>query len=625
MSDLSADDRDARLAGLLEELLARIRRGEGVELRDVIGEHADLEADLRELWGTVRFAEDFAEASLSIADDELDSASAQRSPRELPRRIGEYELLEELGRGGMGVVYLARQPSLDRVVALKMVLRGELASAEDRERFKREAEAAAKLDHPHVVPVYEVGSWDGQPFFSMKHVAGTTLARRLANGPLPPRSAAALMVPICRAIAEAHRRGLLHRDIKPSNILIDAAGVPYVTDFGLVGRIADPSHIVGQAFQPADPSGVGQAFQPAGSSGVGQAFQPAGPSGVGQAFQPADPSGVGQAFQPAGSTARSQSRADKDVCPTHTGAILGTPAYMSPEQASGDRGRLGPASDVYSLGAVLYAALCGRPPFQAPTAAATVLAVLEEDPVPPRVLDRHIDPDLEMIVLKCLQKPADLRYPHADALADDLESWLAGEPVAARSSRFSDVLDRAFRETHHATVLENWGVLWMWHSLVLLVLCLVTNAMQLGGVASRWPYVAIWGCGLLVWAAFFWNLRRRSGPVTFVERQIAHVWAGSVASSVLLFFVEAALGLPVLALSPVLGLVSGMVFLVKAGILSGRFYLEAAALFATGLGMALWRSNIQPDLSITLFGLVSAACFFFPGLKYDRQRRAARR
>ncbi|MEX1095657.1 MAG: protein kinase [Planctomycetales bacterium] len=572
MADPSHHDRDARLVALVEELLARVRRGERVDVREAAAGDAELERDLRELWGTVQIAEDFAEASLSAL--EAPDPAPPAAPREMPRRIGEYELLEELGRGGMGVVYRARQPSLGRVVALKMVLRGDLASPEDLERFRREAEAAAGLDHPHVVPVYEVGSWEGLPFFSMKHVAGTTLARRLAEGPLPPREAVALMVPVCRAIAEAHRRGLLHRDLKPSNILIDEAGVPYVTDFGLVGRIADPSYVVGQAFQPA-----------------------------------------------AGSTARSQSGADKDVCPTRTGAILGTPAYMAPEQARGDRGHLGPASDVYSLGAVLYAMLCGRPPFQAPTPAGTVLAVLEEDPVPPRVLDRHIAPDLEMIVLKCLQKPADLRYPNADALGDDLEAYLAGEPVAARSSRFSDILDRAFRETHHATVLENWGVLWMWHSLVLLVLCLVTNGMQLAGVASRWPYVGLWGVGLAVWAGIFWELRRRSGPVTFVERQIAHVWAGSVASSVLLFFVEAALGLNVLALSPVLGLVSGMVFLVKAGILSGRFYLEAAALFATGLGMALWRSSGLPDLSITLFGLVSAACFFFPGLKYYRQRR----
>lgn len=592
----SADDHDARLARLIDELLARIRSGEHVEFGDVVAEHPEFENDLRELWGTFQFAEEFAEFWFAADSGAADPDDAAQPPQndelpEIPRKVGEYELLEELGRGGMGVVYRARQPSLDRIVALKMVLRGDLASAEERERFQREAEAAARLDHPHVVPVYEVRSWNGQPYFTMKHVAGTTLARRIADGPLPPREAAALLLPICRAIAEAHRRGLLHRDLKPSNILIDSAGAPYVTDFGLAGRIVERVAVLpGGASTEERPDDV----QP-------ERIRQSGMAEVGR--RDADPSHVDH------------------TGPTRTGAILGTPAYMSPEQARGERGRLGPASDVYSLGAVLYAAICGRPPFQAPTPATTLLAVLEEDPVPPRVLDRHIDPDLEMIVLKCLQKPIDLRYPSADALADDLQAYLAGEPVAARSSRFHDVLDRAFRETHHATVLENWGVLWMWHSLALLVLCLTTNAMQLSGVESRWPYVGIWGVGLAVWAAFFWGLRRRSGPVTSVERQIAHVWAGSVVSSVLLFFIEAALGLPVLALSPVLGLVSGMVFLVKAGILSGRFYLESAALFATGIGMALWRSAGWPDWSISLFGVVSAACFFFPGLKYHRQRR----
>jgi len=168
--------------------------------------------------------------------------------------------------------------------------------------------------------------------------------------------------------------------------------------------------------------------------------------------------------------------------------------------------------------------------------------------------------------------------------------------------------------------LENWGVLWMWHSLVLVVLCVITNLFQWRGIASRLPYVALWTIGLGVWAVTFWNLRRRSGPITFVERQIAHVWAGSVICSTLLFGIEALLRLPVLTLSPVLGLVSGMVFLVKAGILSGAFYVQAAVLFATAGLMALWPATGLPNVSISIFGVVSAACFFVPGLKYYRQR-----
>ena len=170
---------------------------------------------------------------------------------------------------------------------------------------------------------------------------------------------------------------------------------------------------------------------------------------------------------------------------------------------------------------------------------------------------------------------------------------------------FSQVVARAFRETHHATVLENWGLLWMWHSLALLVTCLLTNLLQWRGVASPWPYLVLWTAGLGTWATIFWTLRRRSGPVTFVERQIAHVWAASMISIALLFVVEMILGLPVLTLSPVLALTSGMIFLVKAGTLTGQFYFQAAALFATAIGMAVLE-RFKIPLGFTLFGIVSA-------------------
>ena len=169
-------------------------------------------------------------------------------------------------------------------------------------------------------------------------------------------------------------------------------------------------------------------------------------------------------------------------------------------------------------------------------------------------------------------------------------------------------------------MLENWGLLWMWHSLALLVTCLLTNLLQWEGVTSPVWYVALWSAGLGTWAAIFWTLRRRAGPVTFVERQIAHVWAASMISIVVLFYVEMIMGLPVLSLSPVLGLVGGMVFVVKAGTLSGQFYFQAAALFATALGMALLQ-RLDIPLGPTLFGVVSAACYFVPGLKYYWQRR----
>jgi serine/threonine-protein kinase len=255
--------------------------------------------------------------------------------------------------------------------------------------------------------------------------------------------------------------------------------------------------------------------------------------------------------------------------------------------------------------------------------------VLDQEPLPPRLLNRKLDRDLEMIVLKCLQKPPELRYASAAALADDLEAYLHDEPIAARSGQFSQVIARVFRETHHATVLENWGLLWMWHAAVILVMCLVTNWLhamrdQWPECAKPWPYLLLWGGGLAIWAPIFWKFRHRIGPVTAVERQIAHVWGGSVAAVVLLFVVEWLLGLPVLTLSPVLGLIGGAVFVAKAGILSGLFYLQALAMFATALVMAeLQRRGI--DYGVTLYGIVSAAAFFLPGWKYYRQSRAVQR
>ena len=254
---------------------------------------------------------------------------------ESPRRVryfGDYEIVRELARGGMGVVFEARQVKLNRRVALKMILAGQLADEDAVRRFYTEAEAAANLDHPGIVPIYEVGQHDGQHFFSMGFVEGQSVAQRLADGPLPPRDAAALLVKVAEAIEYAHRHGVIHRDIKPANILLDGSGNPRVTDFGLAKKLETDSGLTG------------------------------------------------------------------------SGQIMGTPSYMPPEQAGGKRGEIGPAADVYALGATLYCLVTGRPPFQAATVMDTVLQVLSDEPVPLRRLNASIPRDLETICLKCLEK-----------------------------------------------------------------------------------------------------------------------------------------------------------------------------------------------------------------------------
>jgi len=540
----SVADRDQRIAVILSDVADAICQGELVDLEIICGENPDLADEIRQLWSALLVTD----TAGAIYDEGLsDEPGISRwKSLSLPTTIGDYNLIEELGRGGMGVVFRARQISLDREVAIKMILRGRLASEADLQRFLAEASATARLEHPNIVPVYEAGDIDGRPFFSMQLVVGETLADRVANhGPLPQRETASIVAAIARATGFAHDHGVLHRDLKPSNILIAADGTPLITDFGLA----------------------------------------------------------------------KQSGSGADL--TQSGMLVGTPAYMSPEQAGGRRNLIGPASDVYSLGCVLYFALTGRSPFVSDSPMETVMLVIEQDPIAPRALCPKLDRDLEMIVVRCLQKPIDLRYPSGEALAQDLEAYLADERVAARSGRFNQILARIFRETHHAAILENWGTLWIWHSMVLLIAGLLTWQMDYMGITQAGIYVAVWTLGIGTWAAVFWKLRQRMGPVTFVERQIAHVWGASMVAIAMLFPIEMMMNLEVLALSPLLGVIAAMVFIIKAGMLSGVFYIQAAALLITALLMAIW-----PEYGHLIFGVVSAACFFIPGFKYARRRGA---
>ncbi len=350
-----------------------------------------------------------------------------------------YDLMELIGRGGMGVVYKARQLSLKRVVALKMLPVDLGVGRAALGRFHTEAEAAARLQHPNIVQIYEVGQWDGRPFYSMEYVEGGNLARRLARGPLAVRTAAELVEVLARAVHYAHERGVAHRDLKPSNVLLTLDGSPKIADFGLAKWLEEG----------------------------------------------------------AGGTDLTQH--------TRTGEILGTPAYMAPEQAAGLTKDAGAGADIYALGAILYELLTGRPPFGGPTSLHALHRVLYEDPIPPTRLQPKVPRDLQTICLTCLHKDPTRRYPTAWALADDLKRFLAGEQVQARPvGRWERMRQWARRRPAIAVVSAVAGVA----ILGLLIGALWYSVFAVGAVAVM---------GLLVGVGFY-GARLRAA-LREVERQ----------------------------------------------------------------------------------------------------------
>jgi eukaryotic-like serine/threonine-protein kinase len=409
-------ERARRIHSFCEEFESRWRSGDRARIEDLLARAGDedrqtlfrelllLEIELRresgEMPATVDYRDRFPQA-LTWIDDAFSAAAGSCAPGPSPNSrspqstisfhgiptaithtpggspngvrsapapaldfVGDYEILAEIARGGMGVVFKARHTGLKRLVALKMILSGQMASTDERERFLREAELAANLDHPNIVPIYEVSEFQGRPFFSMKLVEGDSLsdqieAKEKTGSRYDARSAAHLMATLARAIHYAHEQGFLHCDLKPSNILLDREGRPHVTDFGLAKR------------------------------------------------------------------------ASEDSAMSISGAILGTPSYMAPEQACGSRKGLSAATDVYGLGAILYELLTGLPPFRCRTVMETVVDVLERDPAPPRELVTGVPRELETVCLKCLEKSPENRYPSAAALADELDRYLQGEYVGA--------------------------------------------------------------------------------------------------------------------------------------------------------------------------------------------------
>ena len=354
----------------------------------------------------------------------------------------------------MGVVFRARQAKFNREVALKMVLSGSLANTADLDRFRTEAEAAAKLRHPNIVGLYEFGAVDGNHFFTMEFIRGRSLTQCVAQGVLLSKPAAHYLVQIARAMHYAHQQGILHRDLKPGNILIDAQDEVHITDFGLAKRLN-------------------------GDAGL-----------------------------------------------TRTGMILGTPSYMAPEQASGKIHELGPACDIYGMGEILYELLTGRPPFRAETPLDTVMQVLHNDPVPPRLLNPKMDKDLETICLKCLEKDPRHRYVSAEALADDLQKYLEGKSISARSFNIIDRLARTLERSHLDAAFHTWSTMLFFMAGVVFAEHLAVFIMLQTG-QPHWEILTARAAQLVLLVGLFWyNRGARLLPTSAAERELWTIWIG---------------------------------------------------------------------------------------------------
>ncbi len=353
---------DAQHADILDDYLRRLHAGERPDRDRLLSEHPELDSALN----CLELLDRIAPHGIAPGHIEPSGDDPQTQASQVLGDFGQYELLEEIGRGGMGVVYKARQKALDRTVAIKMVLAGHLGSPEHLQRFQKEARATARLQHPHIVHIHEVGQFDGRHFFAMQYVDGISLAQRIEQGPIEIDEAVRLLTIVADAVDHLHQQDIVHRDLKPSNILLDAQGQPHVGDFGLAKVFSANSTV------------------------------------------------------------------------TSTGVITGTPSYMSPEQAAGHNAQVGPASDIYSLGAILYELLTGRPPFAEDNPLDTLMQVLSREPVLPRTINPKIPRPLQLICLKCLAKSPQQRYASARALAEDLERFARGEPLQARPPSLKD-------------------------------------------------------------------------------------------------------------------------------------------------------------------------------------------
>jgi serine/threonine-protein kinase len=458
---------------LLEELLSRWQRetgqGRDVTAVDLCRDHPELAARLEERIQALRRMKGLRLKAVEPTTLRAgDSRQGEDSPAAPPPHatVPGYEIVSELGRGGMGVVYQARQTKLNRLVALKMILSRAHAGAADLARFHTEAEAIAHLQHPNIVQIHEIGEQSGQHYIALEFVGGGSLAQKLNGTPLPPPEAAQIVMALSRAIRYAHEQGVIHRDLKPANILLTHDGTPKISDFGLAKRLAE------------------------------------------------------------------------DAGQTQTGAVLGTPSYMAPEQAEGQTQAVGPPADVYSLGVILYEALTGRPPFRAPSVVETLEQVRSQEPVPPRRLLPRVPRSLETVCLKCLEKEPRKRYASAADLAEDLRRFLHQEPILARPP---DLAARFALWCRRPERIRDAGAFTVFLGAVCIIWCLSGLLLVAAGI-MRPPVVRDAVLQLIAFIFIFYVPIIWLGLGTMARRRF-WLWVGAVVATVdLVVTVLAAVG-----------------------------------------------------------------------------------
>lgn len=557
------DQRETRLNAVLATCLEAVESGQEPERELLVAQHPEFASELAEFFGGREQLDWWTAPLRAIAMPGLVEASVEAisvdtaTPASAIRQFGDYELLEKIGQGGMGVVWKARQRSLNRLVAVKMLRDDDLCSAADLQRFREEAETVALLDHPHIVPVYAVGEHEGRQYFSMKLIEGGSLAEHIAFYAVNSRSAARLLMVVARAVHHGHQRGILHRDLKPSNILLglcpdsSSEAVPaeqfaYVTDFGLAKRTSNP--------------------------------------------------------------AQSQ-------------AIVGTASYMAPEQAGDRKVAVTTLADVYSLGAILYEMLSGRPPFRGETVLETLRHVREQAPLPPRRYNSTVDRRLEAICLKCLQKDPSDRYASADELAEDLENYLAHRWVNACSFNLLGIMVHAV--DNHRDIVEFGAMGPM--MLLFSALSLALFPIQYWLIASQQPEPLIW-LSIFGWYvplfAVFWQFRsRRDMLTTAAERHNWSIWIGhmlalatTVAALRQIFHLEPTRA--ALVSYVFLSAVTGVALFLSGSIFWGRYYLLSLPFFTLAALIPL-----KLEWAPLAYGLLATVCSVLIGRRLCRLKQ----